>query len=305
MTFLCSLSQRSGAAFRLLLLAAATATQLPAQTAVAPRLPNKPFEWRTEVSVAGRSDLAEGTINHGELRHQSFRLEGVHTIPLGQNANYLVGGAWRRFEFSNSSAPIPDSVDAVTLKLGYSRTLNRQWTLLTEIDPGLYSDMEDISGDDFNAPVGLRAAYAVSRELQWLFGVNVDLRSSNPVIGGVGVRWQFARDWTLNFIVPEPRVEYALLPNLRLSAGASLRGGSFRVAEDFGRRRGRAQLDNQDIDFREITAGIGARWELQPGITVNGTVGWMIDRRFEFDDRNLLLNGDGAPILRLSLIGTF
>jgi len=31
----------------------------------------------------------------------------------------------------------------------------------------------------------------------------------------------------------------------------------------------------------------------------------MIDHRFEFDDRDLLLNGDGAPLLRLSVIGTF
>lgn len=31
----------------------------------------------------------------------------------------------------------------------------------------------------------------------------------------------------------------------------------------------------------------------------------MIDRRFEFDDRNLLLNGDGAPYVRLSIGGNF
>ncbi len=278
---------------------------LSAQTAVAPQLPDNPVEWRSEVTFTGSSDLQEGTIKHGDLRHHSFRLDGVRSMSLGNDAKYLIGGSWRRFEFSDSSAPIPKSVDAVTLKLGYSRPLNRQWTFLAEVDPGLYSDFKDISGEDFNAPVGFRAAYAVSRELQWLFGVNVDFRSSNPVIGGFGVRWQFARDWTLAFIIPEPRVEYALSPTVRLTAGASLRGGTFRVAEDFGRRRGRSELDNQDIDFREITAGLGARWELKKGLTVSATAGWMIDRRFEFDDRNLLLNGDGAPLLRLSVIGTF
>lgn len=288
------------------MLAATTSVSLlPAQTAVAPRLPDKPFEWRTELSFAGSSDLREGTINRGDLRHHSFRLDGVHTVPLGNGANYLIGASWRRFEFSDSSAPIPESLDALTMKLGYSRPLSPQWTVLTEIDPGLYTDFKDISGDDFNAPVGLRVAYAVSRELQWLFGMNVDFRSSNPVIGGFGVRWQFARDWTLAFIIPEPRVEYALSPSVRLTAGASLRGGTFRVAENFGRRRGRAELDNQDIDFREITAGFGARWEVKPGLNVSATAGWMIDRRFEFDERDLLLNGDGAPLLRLSVIGTF
>lgn len=170
------------------MLAATAITSLSAQTAVAPRLPNKPFEWRTEVSFAGSADLHEGTVNRGDLRHYAFRLDGVHAVALGNGASYLVGGSWRRFEFSDTSAPIPESLDALTMKLGYSRTLSPQWTLLAEIDPGLYTDFKDISGDDFNAPLGLRAAYAVSRELQWLFGMNIDFRSSNPVIGGFGVR---------------------------------------------------------------------------------------------------------------------
>jgi hypothetical protein len=301
-TSLCPLSR---AALSALLFASAIVPSLFAQTAVAPRVPAKPVEWRSELSFAGRADLTEGTIERGDLRHRSFRLDGVKNAPLGPNDSYLIGGSWRRFEFSDSAAPIPESLDAVVLKLGYSRTLSRQWTLLAEIDPGLYSDFKDISGDDFNAPIGLRLAYGFSRELQWLFGMNVDLRSSNPVIGGFGVRWQFAPDWTLAFIIPEPRVEYALSQAVRLTIGASLRSGTFRVAEDFGRRRGRPELDNLNLDFREISAGVGARWEVQPGLTVSAMAGWMIDRRFEFDARRLLFNGDGAPMLRLSVVGGF
>jgi len=31
----------------------------------------------------------------------------------------------------------------------------------------------------------------------------------------------------------------------------------------------------------------------------------MLDRRFEYEDRDLLLNGDGAPTLQFSLSGSF
>ena len=288
-----------------LLIALAIPALLPAQTAVAPRAPGAPFEWRTDVSFTGRSGIAEGTVSRGDLQHQSFRIDGVRTIALDNGAAYLVGASWRRFDFSRPTFPIPESLTAMALKLGYARPLNAKWSLRAEIDPGLYSDFEDISGDDFNAPVGIRLAYGVSRELQWLFGLNVDLRSSNPVIGGFGVRWQFAPDWTLLFLIPEPRVEYAVSPTVRIFAGASLRGGTFRVAEDYGRTRGRPELDNQDIDFREISTGVGVRWQLQPGLTLTASGGWTIDRRFEFEKRNLLINGDGAPTFQLALNGSF
>lgn len=278
---------------------------LPAQTAVAPRGPGAPFEWRTDISYTGRSPIAEGTVSRGDLQHQSFRIDGVRTIALDDGAAYLVGASWRRFDFSKASFPIPQSLTALAVKLGYSRPLNQQWSLRAEVDPGLYSDFEDISGDDFNAPIGLRMVYAASRDLQWLFGLNVDLRSSNPVIGGFGVRWQFAPNWTLLFLIPEPRIEYAVSPTVRIFGGASLRGGTFRVAENYGRTHGRPELDNQDVDFREISAGIGVRWQLQPGLTLTAGGGWTIDRRFEFEKRNLLLNGDGAPTFQLALNGSF
>ncbi len=288
-----------------LLLALASPLSLSAQTAVAPRAPGDPFEWRTEFSYSGTSDIGEGTVSLGELQHRSLAVEGVRTIALDNGAAYLLGGSWRRFDFSRPTFPIPESLTAIALKLGYSRPLNPQWSLRAEIDPGLYSDFEDISGDDFNAPIGLRVVYGASRELQWLFGLNVDLRSSNPVIGGFGVRWQFASKWTLLFLIPQPRIEYAVSPTVRIFGGATLRGGTFRVADDYGGSRGRPELDDQDIDFREISAGIGIRWQLQPGLTLTAGGGWMIDRRFEFEKRNLLLNGDGAPTFQLALNGSF
>jgi len=305
MTFRPFFSHRFSPVLLPLFLAVASPVLVPAQTPVVPRAPGAPFEWRADISFTGSSAIAEGTVSRGDLEHQSFRIDGVRTIGLDRGAAILVGGSWRRLDFSGATFPIPESLTAMALKLGYSRPLNQQWSLRAEIDPGLYSDFEDISGDDFNAPIGLRMVYAASRELQWLFGLNVDLRSSNPVIGGFGVRWQFAKDWTLLFLIPEPRIEYAVSPTVRIFGGASLRGGTFRVAEDYGRARGRPELDNQDIDFREISAGVGVRWQLQPGLNLTASGGWSIDRRFEFEERNLLLNGDGAPTFQLALNGSF
>lgn len=278
---------------------------LRAQTITSPRAPGGSFDWQTRFSSAGSADIAEGSRPLGEMRHMHFAFEGATTLALGRDSAAIVGLGWRRFDFSGSVADVPDSLSSLALKLGYARTFSPQWSLRAEIDPGVYSDFEDVGSDDVSAPFGLRVMYAASRELQWAFAVFVDPRSSVPVIGGIGARWQFAPQWTLLAFLPEPRVEYAVSERLRLYAGASLRGGTFRVASDFGRRRGRPLLDDQEVDFREITLGMGMRWELSKTLSAGVALGWMLDRRFEYESRDLLLNGDGAPALSLHLSGSF
>jgi len=276
-----------------------------AQTITSPRGPGGAFDWQARYSASGSADLAEGSRPLGPIRHFHTAVEGSTTLALGSDSAAIVGLGWRRFDFSGSLADVPESLSSLALKVGYSRTLSPQWSLRAEIDPGVYSDFEDVGSDDLSAPFGLRVIYAASRELQWAFALFVDTRSSVPVIGGVGARWQFAPKWTLLAFLPEPRVEYAASESLRIFAGAGMRGGTFRVAEDFGRRRGRAQLDNQDVDFREITLGAGARWEISRNLTAGVTLGWMLDRRFEYENRDLLLNGDGAPTLSFTVGGSF
>ncbi len=284
---------------------AALPAALPAQTIAAPGGPGPAFAWNTQFSAAGKSAIAEGTRALGDIRHSFASAEGSTTLALDQGSALILGASWKRFDFSGSRADAPESLTALALKLGYARQFSPQWSLRAEIDPGIYSDFEDVSGDDFNAPFGLRLLYAQSRTLQWGFALFVDPRGSNPVIGGVGARWVFAPGWTLLFFLPEPKIEYALSPTVSLYAGAGLRGGTFRVAEDFGRKRGRAALDNQDIDFRELSAGVGVRWTIDKSLTAELGVGRLLDRRFEFEKRNLLLNGDGATQFTLSLSGSF
>jgi hypothetical protein len=279
--------------------------EVQAQTITSPRAPGGSFDWQARFSSAGSAEIAEGSRPLGEMRHTHFAFEGATTLALDRDSAAIVGLGWRRFDFSGSVADVPDSLSSLALKLGYARTFSPQWSLRAEIDPGLYSDFEDVGSEDVSAPFGLRVMYAASRELQWAFAVFVDPRSSVPVIGGVGARWQFAPQWTLLAFLPEPRVEYAVSDRLRLYAGASMRGGTFRVAEDFGRRRGRPALDGQEVDFREISVGAGARWQLSRTLSAGAAVGWMLDRRFEYEDRDLLLNGEGAPMLSLHLSGSF
>lgn len=271
-----------------------------AQTPFSPRSGATTFDHTVEVFHAGRSDIGEGTRRLGEISTTSLRASTVVAIPAGPKDQFLagVGGQWLEFDAPAASL-VPDRLNSAALKLGWNRMLDPQWTFRAEIDPGIYG------AGSFGAPLAMRAIYAASRELQWAFGLNYDWRSGTPLVGGVGVRWQFAPDWTLSFLIPAPRVEWSITKDFALTFGASLRGGTFRVADDFGRVRGRPAFNGETVDYREITVGVGARWKISTGTALYLGIGATTDRRFEFDDRNLLLNGDGAPAAQFTFTSTF
>ena len=277
-----------------------------AQTTVAPRTPAQPLETVIEFSYAGGAGIAEGTQALGRISSSQSRVAAVRTHALDAESAWLLGASWQRLDFSPpAGAPIPTELTTLALKLGYNRQLNPAWALRLEIDPGLYSDLRDLNGGDFNAPCSLRLVRTVSREFQWLIGLDVDLRSGTPVMGGGGARWQVTPNCTLLLVVPSPRVEWTVSPSLVLFVGAGYRSSAYRVADDFGRRHARPELDAQIVDYREISAGAGLRWQLTPAVTVHAGAGWMFDRRFQYADRNLLLNGDGAATAQLTVTGAF
>jgi len=290
---------------RALIIIAGLLSTSRAQTPLSPRSGATTYDNVVDFSYAGRAAIGEGSRPLGEIDSAQTRVSLVNARPLYPDTTLVtgVGAQWLEFH-PPAGSPVPERLGCFSLKLGLNRQLDPSWSLRAEADPGIYGDFAG-RGGDFGAPVALRFVYAASRELQWAFGVNYDWRSGHPLIGGVGVRWQVAPDWTLAFLLPAPRVDWAVTKSFGLFAGASLRGGTFRVADDFGRVRGRPELDRQIVDYREIAVGAGARWQLSRVTALHLAVGRMLDRRFEFHDRNLLLNGDGAATGQLTMTSAF
>lgn len=280
-------------------------TWLHAQAPMSPRSGATTFDNVAEFAYAGRAEIGEGSLRLGKIDSSQARVIAVTAMPFGNHNEFLAGFGVQWLEFHPPAGSlVPERLGSVSFKVGFNHQFDSPWSVRAEIDPGVYNDLGGGSRG-FGVPAALRLVYAVNRDLQWVLGANIDTRSGHPVVGGVGVRWKFAPDWTLALLLPAPRIEWAVTETVALFAGASLRGGTFRVAENFGRTRGRPAFDGQIVDYREITVGAGARWQLTPATALNFGLGQMLDRRFEFHDRNLLLNGDGAPAAQLTLTSAF
>ncbi|MBL9169062.1 MAG: hypothetical protein JNN07_15080 [Verrucomicrobiales bacterium] len=259
-----------------------------------------------EGSYSAASDVVAGSAVVGEVETVHSKLDWLGTWRSSESFSWLTGAKWGRFGFdAPAGALIPDDVHSIALLVGAEWKFREGWFTRLEVEPGVYTDGEDFSSDDLNAPVALRLGYSPHERLTWVVAVRVDPRSDIPVIGGPGIRWKFHPDWTLNLLLPRPRIEYAISESVTLFAGGEITGGTWRVAEDFGTRRSDTRFDNDVLDYREIRVGVGARWKVAPGWRLTADAGWAVDRRFTFDRERLLLNGDGAPYLQAGIVASF
>ena len=277
-------------------------------TACLPALAQMPdtrsYAGRMELvrSYSAPSDLNLGTAALGDLESQFTRVGYGGTFNPGADVSWGVGLEYARWDFSRpAGAPLPANLGAVTMPLSARWKIDEHWLAFGELSPGIYSDFVDLRSEDFNAPFIGGVGYSFSRDLQVFFTVSLDGRRDVPVVGGPGVRWRFADAWTLMLSFPRPQIQYRPSENWLIHVGGEITGGAYHLHEQFGTDRGDAALDGQIVNYREIRAGAGFVWGGEKGFNVGVEAGWMVDRRFVFDDIRRQYNGDGAFYGRLAL----
>src|SRR5207253_4335232 len=136
-----------------------------------------------------------------------------------------------------------------------------------EAHPGLYGT-NHLSFDEVNVPFIGGGTYIYSPNLQFIVGVSVDVEAKYPVIPAAGIRWKLSRNWVLNAVLPEPRVEYEAVRNLILYIGANVKETNFRVDQNFGNAQHNPILNHAVLTYSEVRTGIGADWKISPIVTL-------------------------------------
>ena len=259
-----------------------------------------------EFGYAGDSGLSQGSVRLGQVDTRFTRVRHVRSIPVNRRYSWRIGGEWERLGFGvPAAAPVPNTLQSVQLHLGNTWFINGKTFLQFAVNPGIYSDFEDVDFGDLNAPMSARLIYLQSTNVQWVAAFIGNLKSELPVVGGVGLRWRIAPEWTLDLILPRPQMRHELSDRLMIHLGGEMRGGAFRVAEGFGTRTGLPRLNDDDVTYREFRVGGGFRWKLRKKITAMVDGGWVIDRRFKFENSRLQLNGEGAPFFQFALNASY
>jgi hypothetical protein len=268
------------------------------------------FEFDVEATLVGDGDVERGetgllTINdfHGTQGRIRFIL-----TPMTKIGILRLGLQTERYSFSfGDFAAIPDDLHSTAMIIGLDTELSDSLLIRVEAQPGFYgTDFDDFGQDTFNVPFIIGGTYIFSSNFQVVFGIGVDALRRNPVLPGGGIRWKFAPQWTLNAVVPTPRLEYQPNDSLLFFAGADLRSTSYRVEKNFGTLRGNTALNHASITYDEARVGGGLEWKLSTAVKLSAEGGYIPFRTFDFHRTQVRYHQDGgAPYVRLGFHAGF
>jgi hypothetical protein len=268
------------------------------------------FEFDVEGTYVGGGDVQRG--ERGNLVIRDFdeaqgRVRFVLT-PMTKIGVLRLGVQTERYSFGfGGNAAIPNRLHSTNLILGLDTELSDSFLIRVEAQPGYYgTDFDDFGQDTFNVPFLIGGTYIFNSGFQVVFGIGVDALRSYPVLPGGGIRWKFAPQWTLNAVVPTPRLEYQCSDSLMFYAGADIRATSYRVEKNFGSLRGNTALNHASITYEEVRTGAGLEWKLTSAMKLMFEGGLIPFRNFDFHRTQVRYHQDGVvPYAMFALHAAF
>ena len=262
-------------------------------------------EFVVDETYVGNGDVQRGQHVLRDFNENDILLRFVLTprIKLGV---LRLGAEWERFSFGfPDSAPLPDTLQAVSLVLGLDTQLSDSILLRFQAQPGFYGT-DNFESQDVNIPFVVGGTYIYSPNLQLVLGIGVDIERKYPVLPGGGVRWKIAPQWVLDAVLPTPRLEFQLNKDLTLYAGGTIKETNFRVDDHFGSARGIPRLNQAVLTYGEIRTGAGAAWRVSSVMTLSAEAGYQPYRDFDFYRADVRYHQDGgAPYGTISVRGEF
>jgi hypothetical protein len=262
-------------------------------------------EYVIEGTYVGNGDVQRGPHVLRDFDESDILLRFVLTprIKLGV---LRLGAEWERFSFGfPDRAPLPDTLQAVSLVLGLDTQLSDSILLRFQVQPGFYGT-DNFESQDVNIPFVVGGTYIYSPNLQFVLGIGVDVDRKYPVLPGGGIRWKIARQWVLDAVLPTPRLEFQLNKNLTFYAGGTVKETNFRVGDRFGSTRGIPRLNQAVLTYGEIRTGAGADWKVSSVMTLSAEAGYQPYRDFDFYRADVRYHQDGgAPYGTISVHGEF
>jgi len=291
-------------------------------TPVVAETPDTPIaqEFSIENGYSGKTDTKQGNAKIGSVDNINSHFNYVVSPQLRDGFLLRFGVDAERNSFGLfPNAPLPNTLQSVNAIIGADVALSDQILLRGELHPGIYSDFVQVTGSDFDMPVQIGGTYLWSKDFQIIFGIQIDLKSSTPLIGAPGFRWQFADKWVLSAIPPKPQIQYEVNNSLTLYTGAEVLDGTYHLNNGFGTNHGPSSTtknyNGNIVDFTEIRVGVGLTWKFMPGLSLDASGGYMPYRSFDIHSDHIGFTshgttfhnniGDGAPYGEIGISGSF
>lgn len=262
-------------------------------------------EYQIEETYVGEASVKRSRLHIENYDEHDTILRFVAT-PRTKFGVLRLGLEWEHFSFGlPARAPLPNTLQELSAIIGIDMQFSDSILARVEAQPGFYGT-NHFKGDQINVPFIAGGTYIYNPNVQFIAGVSVDWEREYPVIPAAGIRWKFSREWVLNLVLPEPRLEYTPIKPLTLYLGANIKQTNFRMDDDFGRDHGIPRLDHAVLSYSEARGGVGVDWKVASFATLSVEAGYQPYRSFDFHRADLRFHEDGsAPYGMISLHGAF
>ena len=290
--------------FTLVLAGLATGAAL-AQRDVLPdnNISRDPFAW-VLFTYDGESDVnVKGQPGATDASAWMADVDAVISLPVYTNSQiaFLAGAGyrWTRFEFNKIQGV--GNYDVYTIRIPFDLVYVglKRWTFWANVTPGLFSDLDGITSDDYRTQVHGMAMFEAVQGVNLSVGASYDREFGEDRLYPLGgVVWTVTPEWQLRLILPEPEVVYAPTKRLAFFAEARPAGGLWNIHD---------RSDDQDYDLSLKTWQVGGGMEiaLTEHVWVHVAGGADVNREYEIqrDGKSLLESeADDAWFARAGLV---
>src|SRR5271170_469776 len=134
-------------------------------------------------SYVGDAHTRGAGLTSGQVDEQSADVKYVVSPQVNKDLLLRVGVEWALFSFGvPDHSAVPRTLEQASGVLGFDYQVADEWLMRVEVEPGIYGDFENINWRDFDAPLVVGGIYLASPDVQWFFGLRLDVRCEYPVL---------------------------------------------------------------------------------------------------------------------------
>lgn len=262
-----------------LLALTATATETPTEERFIPNYAagDAYYIWAT------RTDLE--SVPGASLQVQGAGIKAPVSLFNNEDTRITAGLHFRWNELNFDGSPVLDeSVDVyrVQLPLDFWHSFNERWKAWGRLEPGLFSDFENVNEDAFAVTVLALASYQITPKFSTAFGVyySRDL-GEDRVLPALGFIWKPNAHWNLGLTFPRASIAYAPTADWLFTAYAAPGGAGWSINDT-------ATGERRRLNYKCWRVGISTEHSIATvgpaTLWVFATGGWQVGQELEVEN---------------------
>ena len=206
------------------------------------------FNWDADANFSG---------GKGSVGQREYGIEGNVPLLMREGFRLTAGVKYRlnQLSFSGADHPLGSrsfDLHRVDLPINAWVDLNDRWKLWARLQPGWYSDFENVGSDDFILTSLALLSYRWTDSVKVAFGAyySRDL-GEDRVLPAVGVIYEPGPNLSLALTFPRVELAYAPTEDWLFTGRAVLSGSGWNITDPTG------GATDVDLNYRSVRAGIG------------------------------------------------